>query len=320
MNWWMALTGLGVGTVVGMTGMGGGALMTPILVLFFNVSPMAAVSNDLVAGAVMKPVGAGVHLRRGTVNTRLVLWLMLGSVPAAFSGVLIAHALGSGEQMERVVKTALGVALLLAAASMGVKAYLQLRERVQTGRVLNDDPRSIRVRPVPTVIVGVVGGVVVGMTSVGSGSLMIIALLLLYPTLKAGSLVGTDLVQAVPLVMSAALAHILFGEFEFGMTATLLVGSVPGVYLGARFSSQVSSGLVRRVLMVVLLASGLQMLRVPVAATAVIVVLASVLGPLAWMWARRRNGLPALARTEARARVDTSADVTAGTRNGAVSQ
>ncbi|MGP4111871.1 sulfite exporter TauE/SafE family protein [Streptomyces sp. 4N509B] len=298
MNWWMALTGLGVGTVVGMTGMGGGALMTPILVLFFNVPPMAAVSNDLVASAVMKPVGAGVHLRRGTVNKRLVYWLMLGSVPAAFSGVLLARWLGSGETVEHVIKTALGIALLLAAGSMIAKAYLQMRERVQGGRPLDDDALSIRIRPVPTVIVGVVGGVVVGITSVGSGSLMIIALLLLYPTLKAGSLVGTDLVQAVPLVFSAALAHIIFGDFEFGMTATLLIGSIPGVYIGARFSSQVSGGLVRRALLVVLLASGLQMLGVSVAVTGITVLLATVLGPLAWMWVRKVNGLPPLARLE----------------------
>jgi uncharacterized protein len=299
-NWWMALTGLGVGTVVGMTGMGGGALMTPILVLFFNVNPLTAVSNDLVASAVMKPVGAGVHLRRGTVNKRLVCWLVAGSVPAAFCGVLIAQWLGSGEDVEHVIKTALGVALLIAASSLVAKAYLQMRDRVRGKKVSDDDALSIRIKPVPTVIIGVVGGVVVGMTSVGSGSLMIIALLALYPTLNASSLVGTDLVQAVPLVMSAALAHILFGDFEFGMTATLLIGSIPGVYLGARFSSRVKGGLVRKVLTVVLVASGLQLLGVPVAATAIIVGLAIVLGPIGWMWARKLNGLPARARVETR--------------------
>ncbi|MBL1067032.1 sulfite exporter TauE/SafE family protein [Streptomyces sp. 7-21] len=300
MDWWMALSGLFVGVVVGMTGMGGGALMTPILVLFFDVPPLAAVSNDLVASAVMKPVGAGVHLRRGTVNRRLVFWLVLGSVPSAFAGVLIARALGDGAEVQDIIKTALGVALLLAAASMVVKAYLQLRERAQGGRAQDDDALSIRVRPVPTMLVGVAGGIVVGLTSVGSGSLMIIALLLLYPTLKAGSLVGTDLVQAVPLVCSAAIAHILFGDFEFGMTGTLLLGSLPGVYLGARLSSQVSGGLVRRALTLVLLASGLQMLHVPLGVTGVIVGAALALGPLAWMWARKRHGLPALARVETR--------------------
>lgn len=299
MNWWMALSGLGVGIVVGMTGMGGGALMTPILVLFFGVSPLAAVSNDLVTSAVMKPVGAAVHLRRGTVNRRLVYWLMAGSVPSAFAGVLIARALGQTGDVEHVIETALGVALLVAATSMGAKAYLQLRERT-TGGMMSGDATSIRIKPAPTVLIGILGGVVVGMTSVGSGSLMIVALLLLYPTLTAGSLVGTDLAQAVPLVMSAAIAHIIFGDFELGVTGSLLLGSLPGVYLGARFSSRVSGGLVRRALMLVLLASGLQMLDVSVTLTAVLVLSALVLGPLTWMWARTRHGLPALARYETR--------------------
>jgi uncharacterized membrane protein YfcA len=314
-NWWMALTGLFVGTVVGMTGMGGGALMTPILVLFFGVSPLAAVSNDLVASAVMKPVGAGVHMRRGTVNKRLVGWLMVGSVPAAFGGVLLARWLGSGDDIEHVIKTALGAALLLAAGSLVAKAYLQMRERVQGKQVSDQDALSIRIKPVPTVVIGVIGGIVVGMTSVGSGSLMIIALLALYPMLSASSLVGTDLAQAVPLVFSAAIAHMIFGDFEFGMTATLLIGSIPGVYLGARFSSSVSGGLVRRVLIVVLVASGLQMLGVPVLATGIIVTLSVVLGPLAWMWARKLNGLPARARVEAR-KVETAE----AARGGVVSQ
>lgn len=300
MNWLMALSGFFVGCVVGMTGMGGGALMTPILVLFFNVSPLAAVSNDLVASAVMKPVGAGVHLKHGTVNKKLVGWLVLGSVPAAFSGVLIAKALGHGADVEHVIKTALGIALLVAAGSMVAKAYLQLRERVQGKDSGDQDALSIRVKPVPTVIIGVLGGIVVGMTSVGSGSLMIISLLILYPTLKAGSLVGTDLVQAVPLVCSAAIAHIIFGDFQFGMTTSLLVGSLPGVYIGARFSSRVSSGLVRRVLTVVLLASGLQLLQVSPTMTGVLVALALLLGTTGWMGVRKHYGLPATARLEAK--------------------
>lgn len=307
MNWWMTLSGLMVGTVVGMTGVGGAALMTPILVLFFNVPPLTAVSNDLVASAVMKPVGAGVHLRRGTVNMRLVYWLMAGSVPSAFAGVLLARALGHGQDVEHVIKVALGLALLLAAGSMVVKAYLQLREHARGNAAGYDDPLSIRIKPLATVLIGIVGGVLVGMTSVGSGSLMIVALLLLYPTLQAGSLVGTDLVQAVPLVFSAALAHLVFGDFEFGMTSALLLGSLPGVYLGARFSSRVSGGLLRRVLVVVLSASGLQMLGVPMAATGIVVVSAIVLGPLGWMWTRRLNGLPALNRVGRKVRPRQSA-------------
>src|SRR5687768_3607537 len=157
--------------------MGGGALMTPVLVLFFDVLPLTAVSSDLVASAVMKPVGSVVHLRRGTVHLKLVGWLCVGSVPAAFAGVLLARALGDGQQVQDAIRVALGVALLVAAAGLAVRAYTRLIERagVRDGRLaaLPQGRPKVAVRPLPTVIVGAIGGVVVGMTSVGSGSLII---------------------------------------------------------------------------------------------------------------------------------------------------
>ena len=190
MNWLLTLAGFIVGGVVGLTGMGGGALMTPILVLFFGVPPLAAVSNDLVVSAVTKPVGSLVHLRRGSVNMSLVRWLCLGSVPFAFAGVLIARSLGPGEQVQTVIKYALGIALIIAAASLIVRSYLRLLERSRRRRErilgLNSGPvelAPVKVRPIPTVAIGAVGGLFVGMTSVGSGSLIIIALIFLYPTL-----------------------------------------------------------------------------------------------------------------------------------------
>jgi len=250
----LTLAGLAVGCVVGMTGMGGGALMTPVLVLFFGVPPLAAVSSDLVVSAVMKPVGAGVHLRRGTVHRSLVGWLCLGSVPAAFGGVLIARALGDGAGVQEIIKVALGVALLLAAGGMVAKAAMASRAKGGPA------PSVVRARPLPTVLVGIVGGIVVGMTSVGSGSLIIVALLLLYPALKANDLVGTDLVQAVPLVVSAAAAHLMFGDFQLDLTLALLLGALPGVYLGAQLSSRMPSRLVRRALVLVLLMSALKLL------------------------------------------------------------
>jgi uncharacterized protein len=124
----LALASFGIGIVVGLTGMGGGALMTPVLVLFFHVPPLAAVSSDLVASAVMKPVGSFVHLRRGTVHLGLVKWLCIGSIPGAFSGVLIARALGRGEEVQHIIRMALGAALLLAAAGLIVRAYIRLVE------------------------------------------------------------------------------------------------------------------------------------------------------------------------------------------------
>ena len=290
----------GIGIVVGLTGMGGGALMTPVLVLFFNIPPLTAVSSDLVAAAVMKPVGGAVHLRRGTVNMRLVKWLCIGSVPSAFAGVLLMRALGEGEQLQHVVQVSLGVALLIAATGLAVRAYLRLLERARRrdGRAepLPQGRPEVALRVVPTVAVGVVGGLVVGMTSVGSGSLVIISLMALYPALKASSLVGTDLVQAVPLVASAALGHILFGDFRLDLTTSLILGSVPGAWVGARLSSRAPGGFVRRALAFVLLASSLKLLGVPTLQTGIVLAVLALAAPVAWMLVRRRHGFPALAR------------------------
>jgi uncharacterized membrane protein YfcA len=295
----LALASFGIGIVVGLTGMGGGALMTPVLVLFFNVPPLTAVSSDLVASAVMKPVGSAVHLRRGTVHLGLVKWLCVGSVPGAFSGVLIARALGRGQEVQDVIRAALGVALLLAAIGLTVRAYLRLVEhaRRRDGRAapLPQGRPTLDVRVLPTVIVGVIGGIVVGLTSVGSGSLIIIALMTLYPTLKASELVGTDLVQAVPLVASAAVGHLLFGDFQLDLTTSLLLGCIPGVWVGAHLSARAPGGLVRRALAFVLLASALELLHVSTATTGLILLLVGLIAPLLWMLVRRHYGFPALA-------------------------
>jgi uncharacterized protein len=302
MDWTLALGALVVGIVVGLTGMGGGALMTPMLVLFFGVSPLAAVSSDLAASAVMKPVGSLVHLRNGTVRIDLVRWLCVGSIPAAFAGVLLARALGHGANIENLIQKALGVALVIAAAGLFVRAYLRLAERARArdGRRDADPsgPPSVVVRPLPTVTIGVVGGLVVGMTSVGSGSLIIIALMLLYPTLRASELVGTDLLQAVPLVASAALGHLFFGDLQFGLTGALLVGAVPGAWIGAQLSTRLPGALIRRALAFVLLASALKLLSVSSVATGVVLVVMIALAPLVWMLLRRRQGFPALPRNE----------------------
>ena len=306
MDWTLALGALAVGIVVGLTGMGGGALMTPMLVLFFGVSPLAAVSSDLVASAVMKPVGSLVHLRHGTVRMDLVRWLCLGSVPAAFCGVLVTRALGHGHNVDNLVQRALGVALIIAAAGLFVRAYLRLAERAAhrdgTRPADPQGPPQLVVRPLPTVLVGAVGGLVVGMTSVGSGSLIIIALMFLYPTLRASELVGTDLVQAVPLVASAALGHVLFGDLKLSVTTALLVGSVPGAWIGAQLSTRLPAALIRRALGFVLLASALKLLNVSSVDTAVALIAVALLAAPVWMLLRRSHGFPAVpAREHARA-------------------
>jgi uncharacterized protein len=315
-DWTLALGALVVGVVVGLTGMGGGALMTPMLVLFFGVSPLAAVSSDLVASAVMKPVGSVVHLRHGTVRLDLVRWLCVGSVPAAFAGVLVARALGRGHNVDDLIQKALGVALIIAATGLFVRAYLRLAERARhgDGRRPHDPsgPPVLEVRVVPLVLIGALGGLVVGMTSVGSGSLIIIALMGLYPTLRASELVGTDLVQAVPLVASAAVGHLIFGDFQLGVTGALLAGSIPGAYLGAQLSSRLPGALIRRALAFVLLASALKLLGVStVAAGVLLVAVALVAGPV-WMLLRRRHGFPAWPRHEVTAGAPVAVTVRAG--------
>jgi uncharacterized membrane protein YfcA len=256
----VVLAGLIVGFTVGLTGMGGGALMTPILVLLFKVDPLAAVSSDLVNSLVMKPVGGGVHLKRGTVQWGLVKWLVIGSVPSAFAGAFLLDRLG-GESFQDQLKLVLGYALLVAAVAMVAKAWLQARSQrrlAAMGVAPNSEP--FVTKPIPTMLIGVAGGLIVGLTSVGSGSLMIVLLMLLYPRLTTKSLVGTDLIQAVPLVASAALGHVLFGEVQLGLTTALIIGSLPGVYLGARMSAKAPDGVVRPVLVFVLLASALKLL------------------------------------------------------------
>jgi uncharacterized membrane protein YfcA len=248
----LALAGLGVGIIVGLTGMGGGALMTPILVLVFGVPPVAAVSSDLAASAVMKPFGGWVHARRGTVNWAMVGWLCAGSVPCAFLGVLLLRLVGDDAQVQHIIKIALGVALLLAAGGLVLKSWVSRRQP-------DTPPVHVRVRPVPTALVGAVGGLIVGLTSVGSGSLIIVALLALYPALRANHLVGTDLVQAVPLVTAAALGHAFFGDLQLDLAAAVLVGSIPGVLIGSRISSRAPAGLIRPALVIVLLASALKL-------------------------------------------------------------
>ncbi len=291
----LVIAGVLVGFVVGLTGMGGGALMTPILILFFGIDPVTAVSSDLIVSLCMKPVGAGVHLRRGTVNLQLVKWLVIGSVPAAILGVVIVTSIGDSEAVATLIKTALGTALLLSVLTMVGKAVFSLRQyyRDQSEGVLgqsDDSVFGITVKPIPTLMIGIVGGVVVGMTSVGSGSLIIVGLLLLYPRLRAGGLVGTDLVQAVPLVGAAALTYVVLGEFHPEVAVALLLGALPGVYLGARVSSRGQAGIIRRALVLVLFASGLKLVGVPPMWVGLGALALVLIGPVIWTVVRSTNG------------------------------
>ncbi len=289
----IGVAGLIVGFVVGLTGMGGGALMTPILVIGFGIQPLAAVSSDLVASVVMKPLGGGIHVRHGTVHTGLLGWLALGSVPSAFFGAYLVSNLG-GDVSARI-KTMLGVVLLIACVTMILRTVLASRR--PTG-VEGEAARRVQVRRVPTVLIGLAGGLVVGMTSVGSGSLMIVGLMLLYPTLSSRELVGTDLVQAIPLVMAAALGHLIWGELEIDLTTSLLIGAIPGVILGANVSSRAPDGIIRPVLAAVLLLTSLKLLGLSDVGLGVVAALSVVVAAVVLVRARLRRHDGVLALSE----------------------
>jgi uncharacterized protein len=291
---YVALAGLIVGLAVGLTGMGGGSLMTPILVLVFGVQPLAAVSSDLVASLIMKPVGALVHIRRRTVNWPLAGWLSLGSVPAAFLGVVLLRHLGSGATVQNVVQLALGAVLLLCVAAVLLRTVIERRRE----RSVSPGDASPRVRPLATVAIGAGVGFALGITSTGSGTLIIVMLLLLYPRLRGSQMVGTDLTQAIPMVGSAAVAHILFGDFRLGLTMSIVVGSIPGVLAGSLISSRSATRFIRAALCVVLLVSGLKLvgvatLAIGVVLLAALLVVASVFG-LSWLTRRSQAAAPRL--------------------------
>ncbi len=254
MNIYLVIGSAIVGLLVGLTGAGGGALMTPMLVLLFSVKPGTAISSDLVASVVMRPVGAGVHFQRGTVNLRLAGWMSLGSVPSAFAGTYVAHLLGQTATATRDLEMALGGALLLGAAAMLLRHFLDHR----SARVRDGSIRQVSLRPFATIVIGIVGGLLVGITSVGAGSLMIVLLMFLYPKLSANQLVGTDLAQAMPLTAAAAVGALVFGHVAFPVTVSIIVGSVPAVLIGSLLSSRVQDRFIRPAITFVVFASGLK--------------------------------------------------------------
>jgi uncharacterized membrane protein YfcA len=272
-----------IGFLVGMTGAGGGALMTPMLILLFGVTPSSAISSDLVAAVLMRPIGAIVHLRQRTVNLRLVGWMVLGSVPMAFLGSYLLSLMGHAKTAQKNIELALGIALLVGASAM-VLRYLLDRK---SGHNRTAAVHGVTPRPLRTIAIGMIGGVVVGITSVGSGSLMIIMLLFLYPMIGAKQLVGTDLTQAVPLTTAAALGALAFGHVEFGVTTSLIIGSVPAVFIGSMLSSSAPDRYIRPVITFVIAASGLKY--VGVGATALGWILCGVLlvGAVSWAVIKR---------------------------------
>jgi uncharacterized protein len=277
LNFAMALLGLLIGALVGLTGMGGGALLTALLVLFFRVPPLAAISSDLLTSFVMKPFGAIAHMRRRTVRWRLVGLLTLGSAPAAFAGAVLVGRIGHRAAALNNLKILVGAALCFAVTMILLRQWLDRRaDRLD----IADLERPLVIRPLPTIAIGLVGGFIVGLTSAGSGAVVIALLLMIYPSLRPNQLVGTDIVQAIPLVGAATLGHLLFGDVQFAVTASVLVGAIPGVLIGAAASARAPGAIIRPAVTSVLLASAVALLnaRGPVIlAAAAVGLVASVL-------------------------------------------
>jgi uncharacterized membrane protein YfcA len=246
-----------VGIAVGITGMGGGALMTPALIFLGVGNTSTIVTADLTAAAVSRSAGAAMHWRQGSPNLQLAGWLIAGSVPCAFVGPLLLPQVTDGADLEKVLQLCIGFALLFAATTYALRLYIELRRRASGIRLTERDPV---IRPVPTMLVGALGGLLVGITSVGSGSVIMIALLMLYPTLSAIKLVGTDLVQAVPLVLAAAVSNVIEHGLDLAITVPLIIGSVPGTMLGAQIAGRVKASYIRRGIVVILTMSGLALL------------------------------------------------------------
>jgi uncharacterized membrane protein YfcA len=296
--------GFFVGIVVGLTGMGGGALMTPALIFLGVGNASTVVTADLTAAAVSRSAGALIHARQGSPNLTLAKWLIIGSVPAALVGPWIIHRLagGSPDSVQRLLMECIGFALLFAAVTYALRIYVNLRRTRDEGRRADPDPR---IRPLITLGVGALGGLLVGITSVGAGSVIMIALLMLYPGLSPVRLVGTDLVQAVPLVLAAATSNIVINGLDWHILIPLVLGSTPGTMLGARIAPKVRQSFIRRGIVVVLTMSGVALLDksgwAPLGAgtdnthpllVGLVGVAMIVLVPLVWGLIRRTEGLP----------------------------
>ncbi|MBS0445525.1 MAG: sulfite exporter TauE/SafE family protein [Proteobacteria bacterium] len=258
MNWLNTAAGFGVGVMVGMTGVGGGALMTPILVLLFGIAPTSAVGTDLWFAALTKIVGGSVHQKRGGVDWSILRLLWLGSLPASIVTLLWLRYSGNGEIRHGFIVTALGAVLVLTALAMLFKKQMHaLGQRLRIGA-----PDGFRhAQPPLTVAAGVILGVLVTLTSVGAGALGTVMLLYLYPLrLTPSKLVGTDIVHAIPLTIVAGIGHLLMGNVNPVLLGSLLLGSIPGVLLGAFFSARAPEKLLRSTIAVVLVMVGAKLL------------------------------------------------------------
>ena len=257
MDWLHSFAGFGVGMLVGMTGVGGGALMTPVLVLLFGVVPATAVGTDLWFAAITKMAGGAVHARGGTVDWEVFRRLCAGSLPAAALTLLALYFMGAGK-VGGVLIHALGVVLILTALAMLFKkVFHAFGQRLRT-RLPADFKRA---QPALTVVAGAILGVLVSLTSIGAGALGAVMLLYLYPfRMKPLRLVGTDIVHAIPLTVLAGTGHLLMGNVDFTLLGRLLLGSIPGILIGSLISTRAPEGVLRGAIAFTLVAAGVKMM------------------------------------------------------------
>src|SRR3954449_10127296 len=285
----IVLFGFGVGVLVGVTGMGGGSLMTPILIIVFGFKPVTAVGTDLAYGAVTKTVGGWRHFRQHTVNTDVSTWMAFGSVPAAVLGVYVLHALERtyGGDFDNAMITAVACALLFTGVAVLARA-LFLPKLVDRER---DDFVLTRAHKISAVSLGVFVGFVLGVTSAGSGSLIAVGLILIF-RLAPQRVVGTDVFHAAILLWAAAIAHIVAGNVDYGLMVNILIGSVPGVWLGSHLVTKIQVSTLRTALGIVLLGGGLGLLskagaNIPSAVIAAVPVILAVV--VVWQERTRRT-------------------------------
>ena len=257
MDWMYTLSGFLVGLIVGVTGVGGGSLMTPLLVLFFGVSPATAVGTDLLYASLTKSLGGWVHGRRGTVDWKVVGLLGMGSLPAAVTTVALLKYLALDEKaLHGLVTSVLSVALLLTAAALLLKTQIRKVARRKDGTVYEMHHRYL---PAATIVTGIAVGVLVTISSVGAGVLGTVALLFLYPRMPAVKVIGTDIVHAVPLTAVAGMGHLALGTVDLVLLGSLLLGSLPGIYIGSHLSAKVPERILRPLLATMLLIIGARM-------------------------------------------------------------
>ena len=258
MTWQFVLTGLGLGLIVGLTGVGGGSLMTPILIIVFGFSPSSAVGTDIFHGAIFKSFGAVRHRRLGTVHGHLAFWLFAGSGPLAIAGVVVSRVLQSQlSNAQTILGYAIGVALILGGAGFLAKSF------VKRGVQPSEAPFIMSHRDKLIAFgTGAVFGFVVGLTSVGSGTYFGLMMVLVYP-LAMPRIVGTDIFHAAALLWVAGVGHLIIGDVDMHAVAWLLVGSVPGILISSRYTVKVPDMTIRGGLGGILIISGLKLLNVP---------------------------------------------------------